>query len=88
MKYGGTMNIKMKISEIDQPLSISLILYFTYSTGMAANRTKKSHQKNDWDNRVNIYRIENDSTYKKGGKIDSGYSFDCVRSIIYLRISV
>ncbi len=41
MKYGGMMNIKMKISEIDQPLSISLILYFTYSTGMAANRTKK-----------------------------------------------
>ena len=37
---------------------------------------------------VNIYRIENDSTYKKGGKIDSGYSFHCVRSIIYLRISV
>jgi len=27
MKYGGTMNIKMKISEIDQPLSISLILW-------------------------------------------------------------
>ena len=46
---------------------------------MAANRTKKSHQKNDGDNRVNIYRIENDSTYKKGGKIDSGYSFHCVR---------
>ena len=54
--------MKMKISEIDQPLSISLILYFTYSTGMAANRTKKSHQKNDWDNRVNIYRIEIEKT--------------------------